>query len=345
MSGTQLLKMLVNERLAAAAEEIFVLVERTILEYQDEVVRSREEIYQLKQQIEQLCHVKSGREISTVDTQLVTEELLPSLQYCDSKVEQIKKEQIPVLVDTELQECPQVKEEQDDQCIRPDTEADTPISAEFRLPESQPTTPCETLPSIAAATASVNKNGEDRWTESDRSPSPGQGHSRELSNDQQQLVAEEESLSFCVLKNQDTIDNTVPNEWTAPLSFSDTLHTQPLRPGPSLIKAQNSWISKLEIPWDKCPASLLQAITRGTKACPADKRAMVRAVVSAMQEHCPNPNKAACIEVAKMILSKYPVTFADATAGGLFEKSFLTLVYRLKTRIENVNRYSKSKRK
>lgn len=63
MSGTQQLKMLVNQRLSAAAEEIFELVERTILEYQDEVVRSKREINQLKQQIEQLLGVKSGGEI------------------------------------------------------------------------------------------------------------------------------------------------------------------------------------------------------------------------------------------------------------------------------------------
>ncbi|XP_056252188.1 uncharacterized protein LOC130181794 isoform X2 [Seriola aureovittata] len=50
MSGTQLLRVLVNERLAAAAEEIFGLFEKTIAEYQDEVVRSKREIVHLTQQ-------------------------------------------------------------------------------------------------------------------------------------------------------------------------------------------------------------------------------------------------------------------------------------------------------
>lgn len=57
-TGTQLLKRLVNERLAAAAVEIFGLVENTIREYQDEVVRSRREIVELKEQLEQLADVK-----------------------------------------------------------------------------------------------------------------------------------------------------------------------------------------------------------------------------------------------------------------------------------------------
>ncbi|XP_034538498.1 uncharacterized protein LOC117812052 isoform X1 [Notolabrus celidotus] len=341
MSGTDLLRMLVNERLAAAAEEIFVLVEKTISEYQDEVVCSKREIYQLKLQLEHLSVLKPGVQSLKADTQLVTGELLPSLQLCDIKVEQI-----PVLVQTEIQEHPQVKEEQEDECISPDMETDLSNSAECRLPKPEPTTSCKIFPSIAAATVSVNENTDNRWRESDGSSSPGQGHSTEVIMDQGQLAKEEESLPFCVLKDMDTVNNAVPNEWTAPLSFSDTPHTQPNHPGPSLIKTQNSWISKLEIPWNKLPASLLQALTRGTKACATDRRAMVRAVVSAMQAHCPNPNKAACIEVAKMILSKYPGTFADTTAErGVFGKSLFSLVHKLKTRIENVNRYKNCKRK
>uniref|UniRef100_A0A0F8AGN8 Zinc finger protein 112 n=1 Tax=Larimichthys crocea TaxID=215358 RepID=A0A0F8AGN8_LARCR len=61
MAGTQLLRLQVNERLAAAAEEIFGLVEKTIAEYQDEVVRSRTEIIQLRKQLEQLTVLKPER--------------------------------------------------------------------------------------------------------------------------------------------------------------------------------------------------------------------------------------------------------------------------------------------
>lgn len=57
-SGTQLLKRLVNERLEAAAVEILGLVENTIAEYQEELLRSRREIIELKEQLEQLTDVK-----------------------------------------------------------------------------------------------------------------------------------------------------------------------------------------------------------------------------------------------------------------------------------------------
>lgn len=59
MAGAQLLRELVNERLAAAAEQIFRLVEKTIGEYQEEVVRSKKEAIQLRKQLQQLSVLKA----------------------------------------------------------------------------------------------------------------------------------------------------------------------------------------------------------------------------------------------------------------------------------------------
>ncbi|KAE8281067.1 hypothetical protein D5F01_LYC21649 [Larimichthys crocea] len=202
MAGTQLLRLQVNERLAAAAEEIFGLVEKTIAEYQDEVVRSRTEIIQLRKQLEQLTVLKPEVmlfradiqlvseeilpsqqpdqlptvvktealdsqqvhvEVDTVpplcpsDTKLVVEELLPSLQQCDIKVEQI-------------QEYPQVKEKQMDQCISPDVEADTSNNAGVRLPKSELTSDFDLFTSSAAVTVGVNESIDDKQDESDGSP-------------------------------------------------------------------------------------------------------------------------------------------------------------------------------
>ncbi|KAF6718975.1 Protein glass [Oryzias melastigma] len=58
MLGEQRLRLLVRERLAAAAEEIFGLVERTVAEYREEVVRSRQEILQLREQVERLSELR-----------------------------------------------------------------------------------------------------------------------------------------------------------------------------------------------------------------------------------------------------------------------------------------------
>uniref|UniRef100_A0A0F8BVU5 Zinc finger protein 3 n=1 Tax=Larimichthys crocea TaxID=215358 RepID=A0A0F8BVU5_LARCR len=186
MAGTQLLRLQVNERLAAAAEEIFGLVEKTIAEYQDEVVRSRTEIIQLRKQLEQLTVLKPEVMLFRADIQLVSEEILPSQQPDQLPTEPRDSQQVHVEVDTvpplcpsntkpvfedllpslercdikaeQIQEYPQVKKEPMDQCISPDMEADTSNNAGVRLPKS------------AAVTVGVNESIDDKQDESDGSP-------------------------------------------------------------------------------------------------------------------------------------------------------------------------------
>ncbi|XP_052472126.1 uncharacterized protein LOC128028836 [Carassius gibelio] len=143
---------------------------------------------------------------------------------------------------------------------------------------------------------------------------------------------------------------------TVPFSFLDPKptdghsqftppRTQPHSNGLSFTNTQNSWVSQFEIPWDKMPASLSQALLRGHRANPPDRRAMVRTVVAAMQKHCPNPNRAACVEIAKLIVSKYPLTFADTNEEGeQLGIGYYSLVNQLKTRVEHVNRNNVSDR-
>lgn len=64
MAGAGQLRKLVNERLAAAAEQIFRLVEKTIGEYQEEVVRSKKEVIQLRKQLQQLSVLRAEVRLS-----------------------------------------------------------------------------------------------------------------------------------------------------------------------------------------------------------------------------------------------------------------------------------------
>ncbi|XP_068424027.1 zinc finger protein 271-like [Clinocottus analis] len=111
MSGSQLLRLRVNERLEAAVEEIFGLVEKTITEYEEEAVRSKREIGQLKQQLEQLVVLRPKVILTRADSQLVSEERPPSLQQHETKAEEI-----PVLI----------------QRLGPDMEVDTCNKAEVK---------------------------------------------------------------------------------------------------------------------------------------------------------------------------------------------------------------------
>uniref|UniRef100_A0A669EED0 Uncharacterized protein n=1 Tax=Oreochromis niloticus TaxID=8128 RepID=A0A669EED0_ORENI len=101
----------------------------------------------------------------------------------------------------------------------------------------------------------------------------------------------------------------------------------------------SSWVSHLQIPWERFPLRLSHAITRGDRAHPEDRRCMVRIVVEAMQVHCRNPNHVSCEEVAKIIVNRYPQTFADFTdKGERLSCGHYSLLRSIKSRVEHVNR-------
>ncbi|KAI4812703.1 hypothetical protein KUCAC02_024071 [Chaenocephalus aceratus] len=103
MSATLLLRLRVSERLEAAVEEIFGLVEKTVSECQEEAVRSKREILQLRKQIEQLTVLKPTVVLYCADAQPV-----PAL---------------PVLEEMEIQE--QLEQKEAYECFSPDPEADS----------------------------------------------------------------------------------------------------------------------------------------------------------------------------------------------------------------------------
>lgn len=75
------------------------------------------------------------------------------------------------------------------------------------------------------------------------------------------------------------------------------------------------------------------------RAAQADRRQMVRVIVDAIRERCPNPNRAECAQIAKDIVNQHPKTFVDATEeGDLLGSGYNSLLNQLKTRVEHVNR-------
>ncbi|KAK9541193.1 hypothetical protein VZT92_001256 [Zoarces viviparus] len=190
MSGTRLLRLRVNERLEAAVEEIFGLVEKTIEEYEEGAVRSKREILQLKQQIEQLTVLKPEVMLNRADSEPVSEELARSLQLRD-----VKMEKLLVLEETEIQEHPQIKEEQVERCISPNMEADTSNEDEVGHPDSEPDANCELLPPSTAET--VSEGIDDDWNERGGSSSSRQSRSVEVFVGLEQPPRGDKSCRFC----------------------------------------------------------------------------------------------------------------------------------------------------
>ncbi|XP_014901079.1 zinc finger protein 544-like isoform X1 [Poecilia latipinna] len=161
MSGMQQLRLLVSERLTAAAEEIFGLVERTITEYQEEVVRSKREIIQLRQQIEQLTVLQPR-------VSLFKGDVVPPLHVvCLLDVESVSENQSqpPAEEQKECEDHRQVKEEQLDVCIIPDVDTDSSDDVKVSPFESEmtPHVDSQLLPSVSSITVTLNSSDEGKW--------------------------------------------------------------------------------------------------------------------------------------------------------------------------------------
>ncbi|XP_070833239.1 zinc finger protein 699-like [Chaetodon trifascialis] len=147
---TEMLRVLVNERLTAAAEEIFGLVEKTIAEYQSEVVRSRKEIIQLKRQLAQLTVLRPEVILFRADNQSVSEEILPP-------------QQPDQLLLVEKNETQQVKEEQVDFVITPHLNDDPSEDVKVRGAASETTaqTDRQLFPTLSNVTETLHDNESD----------------------------------------------------------------------------------------------------------------------------------------------------------------------------------------
>ncbi|XP_030002486.1 gastrula zinc finger protein XlCGF57.1-like isoform X1 [Sphaeramia orbicularis] len=95
----QILRSLVEQRLTAAAEEIFGLFERTIAEYEEELCRTKEENQRQKQILDCVWNQKDLIDTTDIQQPVVKEEVLPEQQEWNPSLDQ------------EEPECLHIKEE------------------------------------------------------------------------------------------------------------------------------------------------------------------------------------------------------------------------------------------
>lgn len=61
MSSIQLLRVLVNERLSAAADEIFEAVKKTISGYEEELLQSKQELHRQRRMLEEVAEPSASQ--------------------------------------------------------------------------------------------------------------------------------------------------------------------------------------------------------------------------------------------------------------------------------------------
>ncbi|KAM6925900.1 uncharacterized protein PEZ65_009510 [Lycodopsis pacificus] len=115
MSKVQMLRCLVNQRLTAAAEEIFGLFERTIAEYEEERSRSKEQNERQRKLLDAVLNPEVRIQRAQVQQLLVVrEEVPPEQQEWSASLDQEDPEPSHMKEEQEDPEPPRIKEEQED---------------------------------------------------------------------------------------------------------------------------------------------------------------------------------------------------------------------------------------
>ncbi|XP_074542707.1 uncharacterized protein LOC141802836 [Halichoeres trimaculatus] len=118
MSKTQILRGFINQRLSAAAEEIFELFERTIAEYEEQLCRAKEDNQRQKKLLDAVCNPQLRIHRTDVQQLVVGEELLPKQKECgtgpqqqDSELPVFKEEQEELWISQEGEQLQGLEEE------------------------------------------------------------------------------------------------------------------------------------------------------------------------------------------------------------------------------------------
>ncbi|XP_054627907.1 zinc finger protein 394-like isoform X2 [Dunckerocampus dactyliophorus] len=114
MCKVQMLRALVNQRLTAAVEEIFVVLERTIAEYEEELSRTKEDNERQRQLLDAIF---KKHQVVLHRADISEEDLLPEQQEWSSRVEREEPQPYHIKDEEEEPEPPHVKEEEEDHSI------------------------------------------------------------------------------------------------------------------------------------------------------------------------------------------------------------------------------------
>uniref|UniRef100_A0A8C7QN04 Uncharacterized protein n=1 Tax=Oncorhynchus mykiss TaxID=8022 RepID=A0A8C7QN04_ONCMY len=86
MAKISLLRVLLNERLTAVADEIFGAVEKTVAEYQEEIYRSKEENEKLRRLLDIVLKPDIKLHRSDLQQLTVSEKVPPEQQHCEQEL-------------------------------------------------------------------------------------------------------------------------------------------------------------------------------------------------------------------------------------------------------------------
>ncbi|KAM3596269.1 uncharacterized protein V6R79_011474 [Siganus canaliculatus] len=382
MSTAQTVKVFVQQRLAAAAEEIFELFERTIAEYEQKLLEARytAEVRihrsddQQEEKLPELLHVKEEQEEVQAglegDHGLISGLVSPESDPCQNQEAQpSESDQSPTEEDGDVG-CLEA-EEVDDGGSQSDWDG-LPQGADqdFMLLDYS-----EAETDYSCYDWDHREPGSDVDQDAGGAPSPDLGDPLEKQSDVR-VEGKVFSCPFCgkiyqrktflrrhirlhagrsrfscslcgqfFQRTRDLVRHMKVHEpCGCPLSDPGASPTSRHQHHPSCSYG-NNWLDQFQVPWDKMRPALRRALSAGQRPEAEDRRDMVKVVAASMREYSLNPTRKDCTVVVRAMVQKYPESFLDKTQDGdILGCGYLSLLNQLKTRIEYVNRGNKQSR-
>ncbi|XP_033946343.1 uncharacterized protein [Pseudochaenichthys georgianus] len=319
MAAVEKLRSVINERLAAAADEIFGVFAQALSAYEEEICRQRRLLDTvLKPQI-QLHRTELPQQHVCNEEEVLTDQQLCSQERNSS-------------LDQEDPEPPQIKEEQEELCTSQEEE-------QFELKQ-------ETDAFMVTLTDEESvHSGQICAKESVDKPQIKLNRTEtEIVTLDLQVIPTSSLLNsaLSVSESRSTSSgtpNSSPSQLLAIALFSSQAGNRDSSNRPSTSQVLKTWPETFQVPWEQMPQEIRSAILSGKRPKPTERRQMVRILVDEMRRYEANPTRSQCLTVIRNIIRQYPKSFADMTADwSLLGCGYTSLLIQVKNRIENVNR-------
>ncbi|KAF1371462.1 hypothetical protein PFLUV_G00278000 [Perca fluviatilis] len=95
---------------------------------------------------------------------------------------------------------------------------------------------------------------------------------------------------------------------------------------------------KFQIPWQKFPDTLMDALKEKKRPPPKHRRHMIRIIMEDMMATDTRPGRSKLKQVAQQLVERYPDSFLDKCGINVVGQGFASLVMQMENRVENVRR-------
>ncbi|XP_034092654.1 uncharacterized protein LOC117560013 isoform X1 [Gymnodraco acuticeps] len=322
MSSVEYLREFVNERLSAAAGEIFGVFEKAIAKFEEEIARQRKLLDIVRQHEIQLLTRELPQQHVCIEDEVLT--VLTDQQLCSQERNSS--------LDQEDPEPPQIKEEQEELCTRQEEE---------QLELKQET---DVFMVTLTDEESVHSGQTCAKESVDKPQIKLHRTETEIVTLDLQVIPTSSPLSsaLSVSESRSTSSgtpNSSPSQLLAIALFSSQTGNRDSSNRPSTSQVLKTWPETFQVPWEQMPQEIRSAILSGKRPKPTERRQMVRILVDEMRRYEANPTRSQCLTVIRNIIRQYPKSFADMTADwSLLGCGYTSLLIQVKNRIENVNR-------